>query len=213
MRFASREDAGRRLANDLASRSFDRPVVMALPRGGVPVAAEIATRLRAPLDVLVVRKLGYPRQPELGLGAIAEGGLQILNQRLIDDLGVTPEHLDGITAIELAELKRRVQYYRGPRPAVPVSERTVILVDDGLATGFTARAAIEVLHRHGAGLVVLAVPVGPAGTVEDLATHADQVICLRTPTVLGAIGHWYDQFWPVHDTDVARMLSEYAAIP
>ena len=213
MRFANREDAGRRLANHLASRPFDRPLVIALPRGGVPVAAEVATRLRAPLDVLVVRKLGHPQQPELGLGAITEGNLQILNQRLITELGVTPEQLDGVTAVEMATLKRRVWSYRGDRPPIPMRERTVILVDDGLATGFTARAAIEAVRQQGARLVVLAVPVAPAATIQELRGLADQVICLRTPSSFGAIGRWYIDFSPVHDTEVARVLAEHAAIP
>jgi predicted phosphoribosyltransferase len=213
MRFTNREDAGRRLANHLASRPFDRPLVIALPRGGVPVAAEVATRLRAPLDVLVVRKLGHPQQPELGLGAITEGNLQILNQRLITKLGVTPEQLDGVTAIEVAALKRRVRSYRGDRPPISVRERTVILVDDGLATGFTARAAIEALRQQGARLIVLAVPVAPAATMQEMGGLVDQVICLRTPTFLGAIGHWYVDFGPVHDAEVARVLAEHATIP
>jgi predicted phosphoribosyltransferase len=212
MSFINRQDAGRRLAEDLASRSFDRPVVIALPRSGVPVGAEVATALHAPLDVLVVRKLGYPRQPELGIGAIAEGGVQLRNEPLIAELGVTPEQLDGIVALEETELRRRVRRYRGDRPAVPVSGRTVILVDDGLATGFTARAAIEVLRRQGAYLVVLAVPVGPADVVRELRTHADQVVCLRAPAFFIAIGHWYLDFWPVTDADVAGVLAEHATV-
>lgn len=212
MRFANRQDAGRRLANELASRAFDRPVVIALPRGGVPLAAEVAARLQAPLDVLVVRKLGYPERPELGMGAVAEGAAQVLNENLIAELGITAEQLDGVMAVEEAEVRRRVQRYRGGRPAVPVTGRTVILIDDGLATGFTARAGIEMLRRKGAQSVVLAVPVAPVDTVEELRAHADDVICLRAPAHFGAIGQWYADFRQVSDTEVATLLAERAAV-
>jgi predicted phosphoribosyltransferase len=213
MRFINRQDAGRWLAEDLASRSFERPVIVGLPRGGVPVAAEIAARLNAPLDVLVVRKLGYPARPELGIGAIAEGGMRILNHDLIARLGVTPEQVDGVAAIEEAELRRRVRRYRADRPPLAVSRRTAILVDDGLATGFTARAGIEVLRRQGAHRVVLAVPIGPAVTVEELGTYADQVICVQTPSFFVAIGRWYTDFRPVSDAEVADLLQKHAVVP
>jgi putative phosphoribosyl transferase len=212
MRFANRKDAGRRLADHLASRPFERPVVIGLPRGGVPVAAEIAQRLHAPLDVLVVRKLGSPWQPDVGLGVIAEGGVQLLDEPVVASLGITSEQLDGITALEEQELERRVRYYRADRSALPVSGRTIILVDDGLATGFTAHAGIEVLRRKGARLIVLAVPVGPADAVKQLRTQADRVICLRTPMFSSGVGAWYADYWPVSDATVAELLTAQAAI-
>jgi predicted phosphoribosyltransferase len=213
MRFTNRQQAGRRLADHLASRDFDRPMIIALPRGGVPVAAEIASRLRAPLDVLVVRKLGYPMTPELGMGAVAEGQALILNEELIAELGVSSAQLDGVIAVERAEVERRARRYRGDRPAVPVRGRTAILVDDGLATGFTARAGVEVLRRQGARPIVIAVPVAPVETIRDLRAHADEVICLSIPSEFMAVGHWYVDFTQVTDAEVAELLARHARMP
>ena len=210
MRFVDRHDAGRRLAADLASRPLSQPVVIALPRGGVPVAADIAARLGAPLDVLVVRKLGYPAQPELGVGAIAEHGMRILNEPLINELGLSMDQIEGITTVERAELRRRVRRYRGARPALRLGGRTAILVDDGLASGFTARTGIEVLRRQRARRIILAVPVGPAHTVRDLRAHADEVVCLRTPPTFVAIGRCYSDFRPVNDNEVVDVLERHA---
>jgi predicted phosphoribosyltransferase len=207
MRFANRLDAGRRLADDLASRAFDRPVVIGLPRGGVPVGAEVAARLQAPLDVLVVRKLAYPVRPELGMGAVAEGEARVLNEDLIAELGVPVEQLEGVIAIENAEVKRRVHRYRGDRPAVILRGHTAILVDDGLATGFTARAGVEVLRRQGARSIVLAVPVAPIDAIRDLRTHADEVICLSIPHRFMDIGRSYADFGPVTDDEVVELLA------
>lgn len=211
MRFRDRRDAGRRLTERLTPLAGDHPLVIALPRGGVPVAAEIAVALAAPLDVLIVRKLGHPQQPELGLGAIAEGGCTVLNQRLITSAGVTTAALDEVAEAEQRELRRRVRRYRGDRPRVPVAGRTIVLVDDGLATGFTARAAIEVLRQEGAHSVVVAVPVAPAETVTELRRLADAVVCLETPEGFRAIGEWYDDFEPVPDDEVARLLAATGA--
>lgn len=209
--FHDRRDAGRQLAARLADRTLGDPVVVALPRGGVPVAYEVAHALGAPLDVLVVRKLGCPCQPELGLGAIGEGGVQVLNRRLIAAVGVTDPQLEEVARRETAELERRVQRYRGDRPAVPVRGRTVVLVDDGLATGSTARAGIEVLRERGAAVVILAVPVAPSGTVADLAEVADEVVCLATPATFWAIGEHYGDFSQTSDAEVADLLTEAAA--
>ena len=159
--FQDRRDAGRQLAVRLAEYVPLRPMVVAMPRGGVLVAVEIADALAAPLDILCVRKLGVPWQPELGIGAIAEGGIRVLNDGLIHDAGVRAADVEQVTIEETAELARRVKRYRGDRPATPVGGRTVILVDDGLATGYTARAAIQALRIAGAERVVLAVPVAP----------------------------------------------------
>jgi putative phosphoribosyl transferase len=207
MRFRDRHDAGRRLADRLAHLTPERPVVFGLPRGGVPVAHEVARVLGAPLDVLVVRKLGCPWQPELGLGAIGEGGIRLLNQPLIDSTGVGEHDLEEVAVREGAELERRVRRYRGSREAAPIAGRTVIVVDDGLATGFTARAAIEVLRHRGARRIVLAVPVAPARTVDDLRRVVDEVVCLHAPETFWAIGQYYDDFDQVGDDEVADLLA------
>jgi putative phosphoribosyl transferase len=207
MPFRDRREAGRRLAVRLEPfRALD-PVVLALPRGGVPVAAEVATHLGAPLDVLVVRKVGHPHQPELAVGALGEGGVEVLERRSLSRLGVTPAALADTVAREKAELERRVRRYRGSRPRQPVRDRTVIVVDDGLATGASAHAAIEVLRRSGAARVILAVPVAPPDTVEAMGAVADEVVCLETPARFRAVGLWYDDFGEVGDDEVARLLA------
>jgi putative phosphoribosyl transferase len=210
MAFTDRHDAGRRLADELARRRLDTPVMIALPRGGVPVAAQVAARLNAPLDVLVVRKLGCPWQSELGFGAIGEGGIRTLNHELVTRLGLSAEQIDAITAREQAELERRVRRYREGRPPVPVRGRVAILVDDGLATGFTARAAIAVLRHQGAANVVLAIPVAPPATVAELRAVADDVVCLRTPTRFLALGQFYDDFRQTSDEEVAALLAAHS---
>ncbi len=173
--FEDRRDAGRQLAARLPPSTERTPIVLAMPRGGVPVADEVAAALGAPLDLIVVRKIGCPWQPELGLGAIAEGGVRILNDDLIRDLGVRPDELDAATVAEQEELERRVRRYRGDRPPSPLEGRDVILVDDGLATGYTARAAIGAIRRAGAVRVTLAVPVAPPSSVAELRLVADEV--------------------------------------
>lgn len=207
MRFRDRHDAGSRLADRLAHLTAERPVVFGLPRGGVPVAHEVARALGAPLDVLVVRKLGCPGQPELGLGAIGEGGIRLLNQPLIGSTGVSEHELDAVAAREGDELERRVRRYRGSRAAAPIADRTVIVVDDGLATGFTARAALEVLRHRGARRIVLAVPVAPAHTIDELRSVVDEAVCLHAPKSFWAIGQYYDDFDQVGDDEVAGLLA------
>lgn len=205
--FIDRRDAGRQLGERLARLAAERPIVIAMPRGGVPVAAEIAARLDAPLDVLVVRKLGSPWQPELGVGALAEGDVRVLNERLIGEIGISPPALDEVTAHESAELARRVARYRGTRAPLDVAGRAVILVDDGLATGYTARAAIEALRRRGAQRVVLAVPVGPQGLKAAMGSVADEVVALETPRSFFAIGEFYLDFGQTTDEEVVRLLA------
>jgi predicted phosphoribosyltransferase/predicted alpha/beta-hydrolase family hydrolase len=207
MRFADRADAGRRLAQLLSGRTQPPPVVVALPRGGVPVAAEIARTLGAPLDVLVVRKLGHPQQPELGVGAVGEGGVTVLNDALLRRAQVDGAALAHVEAREQEEVARRVARYRGDRPRAAVVGRAVILVDDGLATGFTARAAIEILRRAGAASVVLAVPVAPPETLADLRPLVDDIVCLHAPAEMWAIGQWYDDFSQTTDEEVTRLLA------
>jgi putative phosphoribosyl transferase len=211
MPFRDRVDAGQQLAARLSDLKLASPVVLGLPRGGVPVAAEVARRLHAPLDVLIVRKLGCPWQPELGIGAIGEDGARVLNHELIAQLAVPEAQLEAVALRETAELERRVRAYRGTRPPIPVAGKLVLLVDDGLATGFTARTAIEVLRRRGVDRVVLAVPVAPADTVEALRGVADDVVCLAAPALFLAIGSWYADFRQTSDEEVRRLLAASAA--
>jgi putative phosphoribosyl transferase len=207
MQFADRRAAGRRLGAELATLELDRPVVLGLPRGGVPVAYEVARVLSAPLDVLVVRKLGCPWQPELGLGAIGEDGVRLLNTGLIRQTQVGASELEAVAEREGRELERRVERYRQGRPAIALAGRTVLVVDDGLATGFTARAGIEVVRRRGAQRVVLAVPVAPADTLAELAEVADEVVCLQTPAWFSSIGAFYTDFSQTSDAEVTELLA------
>jgi putative phosphoribosyl transferase len=213
MRFRDRADAGRQLAWRLQQYRMEAPIVVGLARGGVPVAAEVARALEAPLDVLVVRKLGCPWQPELALGALGEADAIVLTQPLIASIGLAPEDLADVIGAERAELARRLARYRGNRPAVPVRGRTVIVVDDGLATGATARAAIAVLRRRGAQRIVLAVPVAPPDTATALSGVADEVVALATPRAFLAIGQCYDDFTQTSDQDVTRLLATPEAAP
>ncbi len=206
MRFSDRADAGRRLADALRAREFDDPVVVGLPRGGVPVAFEVATALNAPLDVIVVRKLGVPFQPELGMGAIGEGGVLVINDEVLRAAHLGAAALAEVQRRERAEVERRARRFRGERPAVPLAGRTVIVVDDGIATGSTARAACQVARAHGAARVVLAVPVGPPNVDARLRPDADEVVCLTTPSIFFAIGQFYDDFSQTSDEEVADLL-------
>ncbi|MFN8028129.1 MAG: phosphoribosyltransferase family protein [Acidimicrobiia bacterium] len=201
-----RRDAGRRLAERLVSRRDERPVLLALPRGGVPVAHEVARALGAPLDVLVVRTLGAPRQPELGVGAIGEGGVRVVSEEIVAATGTTEDQLAAVEARERAEIDRRARAYRGARPMLPVEGRTVVIVDDGIATGGTARAAIAVARAHGAARVIVATPVAPPDTVALLEREADEVVTVATPTGFAAIGEWYDDFSQTTDDEVVELL-------
>ncbi|HEY3095515.1 MAG TPA: alpha/beta family hydrolase [Acidimicrobiia bacterium] len=207
MPFRDRREAGRRLAERLSGLRSSRPLVLGLPRGGVPVAFEVARALDSPLDVLVVRKLGVPFQPELGMGAVGEDGVHVLNPEVLREAGVTDAQLAEVEARERAEVERRADRLRGGRPAVALSGRTVIIVDDGLATGGTARAAIRVARERGASRVVLAVPVAPPDTVAALSREADEVIALETPEPFFAIGGWYMDFSPTSDQEVVDLLA------
>ena len=206
MTFRDRLDAGRQLAPLVAALGLRRPVVLGMARGGVPVAAEIARALGAPLDVLVVRKLGHPDQPELALGAIAEGGARVLNSRLVDQLGISPEAVEAIAAREGAELARRLAAYRGGRDAVDLAGREVVVVDDGLATGATARVAVATVAHRGAARVVLAVPVAPPDAVRALQGEADDVVCVEVSDRFFGISQWYEDFRQVGDDAVREAL-------
>ncbi|MEU6791752.1 phosphoribosyltransferase family protein [Nonomuraea wenchangensis] len=204
--FADRAEAGRRLAERLLD--VHDPVVLALPRGGVAVAAPIARRLGVPLDVLVTRKIGYPRQPELGVGAVAEGGEPVFDRTLLRRLGMTPESVADVVEQERRELARRVRVYRGDRPLPALAGREVIVVDDGLATGGTARAALRAVAAAGPARVTLAVPVGTLSTVESLRHEADEVVALLTPVDFRAVGQWYVHFEQLSDADVLELLGQ-----
>jgi putative phosphoribosyl transferase len=208
IQFLDRRDAGRRLVAELMYLAEEQPVIVALPRGGVPVAFEVACALGAPLDILAVRKLGAPGNPELGVGAVAEDGTGVLDPRSAGMLGVTGAVLDATLERESLELRRRVEHYRDGRPPIPVQGRTAIVVDDGLATGLTDLAAVRALRKAGASRIVVAVPVGSSEAVSMLAGEADRVICLMVPQYLHGVGAWYRDFTPVSDAEVLALLAE-----
>ena len=206
MSFLDRTDAGRRLAQRTLHLRGENVVVLGLPRGGVPVAAEVARALRAPLDVIVVRKLGVPVQPELGMGAIGEGGVRIINPEVVAIAHVTDAEIAAVERRERAELERRARRFRGERRRAPLTGRTVVIVDDGVATGATAAAACAVARRAGAAWVVLATPVAPPDVVRRLQAEADEVVAVLTPSLFRAVGQWYEDFTPTPDEDVTRLL-------
>ncbi|MDX3099948.1 phosphoribosyltransferase family protein [Nonomuraea angiospora] len=209
--FVDRHDAGVRLGQRLAGLVTDEDVVvLGLPRGGVSVGSEVAQALGAPLDVIVVRKLGVPFQPELGFGALGEGGVRVINSDVVRLVDVTREEMSEVEEREQAEVLRRVRRFRGDRAPVDLAGRTVIVVDDGIATGSTARAACQVARARGAARVILAVPVGTPDTIASLCQDADEVICLETPTVLWGIGTWYVDFTQIADERVVDLLQRAA---
>jgi putative phosphoribosyl transferase len=206
-RYRDRTHGGRELASKLLEYA-DRPdvIVLALPRGGVPVAFEVAKALRAPLDVFVVRKLGVPGHEEYAMGAIATGGVRVLDERVVRAAGVTRADLDAVTAAEQRELERRERQYRGDRPPPDVAGRTVILVDDGLATGSTMRAAVAALREERAARVVVAVPIAPPETCDAFRDIVDDIVCARTPEPFYAVGLWYEDFSQTTDEEVHELL-------
>jgi uncharacterized protein (TIGR00369 family) len=206
MRFRDRSDAGGKLASRLQFLRGEDVVVLGLPRGGVPVAAAVARALGAPLDVILVRKLGVPAQPELGLGAIGESGARVINPEVVRYAHVSEEQIAQVEAKERAELQRRAQRFRGDAPHVPLAGRTAVIVDDGIATGSTARAACQVARALGAAAVVLAVPVAPPSADRALRGDADEVICLEMPDRFLAIGEWYEDFAQTSDEEVVALL-------
>lgn len=205
--FRDRHEAGRRLADALAHRApLHAPVILALPRGGVPVAWEVARALGAPLDLMVVRKLGVPGHEELAMGAIASGGIRVVSEEVVQALAIPPQVLADTAVMEEDELLRRERAFRGDRPATPIAGCTVVLVDDGLATGSTMLAAVAAARAASATRVVVAVPVAPRDTCRTLSEHADEVVCLSTPARFRAVGDWYDDFSQVDDGEVRRLL-------
>ena len=213
MLFADRQDAGRRLAAALLRFKDRGPVVLALPRGGVPVGFEIATKLEAPLDVVLVRKIGHPWSPELAVGAIAEGVEleKVFNEDLVAELGVSRAYIDAEIGRQQREIElRRQRYFKGRSP-VDLQQHTAIVVDDGIATGATMRAALRAVRRRTPAMLVLAVPVAPAKTIEALRAEVDEVVCLATPEDFGAVGYFYVDFRPVEDEVVIELLDRAAA--
>ena len=209
--FVNRVDAGRQLSERLTSlQDSANAVVVGLPRGGVPVAYEVATRLNAPLDVLVVRKIGVPFQPEVAMGAIGEGGVRVVDRGVMAATGVSMEQFERVEGAERVELERRIQRYRGDRAPTPLTGRTVVIVDDGVATGSTARAACQVARIRGAARVVLAVPVGAGDALRALRTDADEVIAVIAAEGSFAVGQWYDEFDQTSDREVEEVLTRAA---
>lgn len=212
MGFRDRSDAGHRLAGEMQHLKAEHPVVLALPRGGVPVAAEVSKALGAPLDLLIVRKLGAPTQPELAMGAVAdaEPPIVVRNEPIIQMLGVSERAFQQVLARETAEARRRRERYLGTRERVALQNRTVIVVDDGIATGSTMQAALRALQQSRPRRVVLAVPVGATDSIAMLRADADEVICLEPQPNLGSIGAYYAEFEQVDDAEVIRLLDEMA---
>jgi putative phosphoribosyl transferase len=214
VRFTDRADAGQRLGRRLEYLRGRDVVVLGLPRGGVPVAFEVARALGAPLDVIVVRKLGVPFQPELAMGAIGEGGVRVENDEVLRRSGVTATELASVEQRELADLKQQAQRFRAGRQHVDVTDRTVIVIDDGIATGSTASAACQVARRQGAATVIMAAPVGAPESIRALRAVCEEVICLDAPPFFAAVGTWYDDFRHVPDADVINLLERAAnAVP
>ncbi|MEU6314551.1 phosphoribosyltransferase family protein [Streptomyces sp. NPDC047014] len=211
MLFPHRADAGERLAAALRHLEGERPVVLGLPRGGVPVAFRVARALGAPLDVIVVRKLGVPHHKELGFGAIGEGGVRVISEDILRMSRLGPREVAEVEHAEEAELARRARAFRGDRPRVPLDGRTVVVVDDGIATGATAAAACQVVRAQGAAHVVLAVPVAAPDSLARLRDAADELVCLSAPPSFRAVGEWYEDFAQTSDEEVVTLLARAAA--
>jgi putative phosphoribosyl transferase len=213
MDFRDRSDAGRRLAKALSEYKGRSAVVLALPRGGVPVAAEVATALDAPLDLILVRKIGVPTQPELAMGAVVDGTAPIVvrNEEVIELSGTTADEFDAACKRELAEIERRRQLYIGERARAEITGQVVIVIDDGIATGATTRAALQAIRNRKPKELVLAVPVAPPDTITQLRRKVDALICLETPELFGAIGYFYRDFRQVSDQEVVAILKRFPA--
>jgi putative phosphoribosyl transferase len=203
--FNDRVDAGKQLSSALATLKSPDAIILAIPRGGVVVGYEIARSLNIPLDVIIPRKLGAPSNPELAIGAVTEDGTVILNEALVSYLGVTEEYIKAESAKQRVEIERRLKVYRGSTP-YPNLNRTVIVADDGIATGYTMKAALASVRKRGAKTVVMAVPVGPASTIAEMQKEADHTICLHIPDSFYAIGQFYENFAQTTDGEVTRLL-------
>ena len=211
--FTDRRDAGIALAERLQEyKDRDDVIVLALPRGGVPVAYEVARALHVPLDVFLVRKLGLPGHRELAMGAIASGGVRVLNETVVGWYGIPPAVIDEVARDEATELERREHVYRDQRPPLAIRGRTVVLIDDGLATGSTMKAAVQAVRAHEPAKIVVAVPVGAPDTCREFADVADEIICARTPEPFSAVGQWYRHFSQTTDDEVRELLHDSAAV-
>ena len=206
LRFHDRKDAGQQLAAQLLGYTAQHPIILALPRGGVPVGYEVAKALRAPLDVWVVRKLGLPWQPEVGFGAVAEGGLVHLNRDILENVKLSEDEVEAAIEEQRREVEGRVRRFRRGLPPPQLAGRTVIVVDDGIATGGTVRVALRAIGDQQPKQTILAIPVAPAATVRALEPEVARVVCIRAPHDLHAIGQWYDDFSQVPDDEVIRLL-------
>ena len=211
--FKDRKEAGQLLAEEVARHGYADPVVLGLPRGGVPVAAEVAAKLKAPLDIILVRKIGAPIQPELAIGAVVDGANPeiVRNEELIRELGLGEDEFRELAQQQLKIIEARRNLWVAGRPSAPVRGRTAIIVDDGIATGATVRASLHALKRQGSNRTVVATPVAPLQAVEALRPEADDVICLETPEYFGAIGFFYADFSQVSDAEVSRLLDSLSA--
>ena len=211
--FRDRNEAGDLLGKELAKKygTRDDLIVLALPRGGVPVGARVARALNAPLDVFIVRKLGVPGHEELAMGAIASGGVRVLNQDVLSSIPLSPSAIGAVATREQTELERREHAYRGNRPPLNIKGRTVIIVDDGLATGSSMRAAVRALKKMGPRAIIVAVPVAARETCAGLRREADDIVCLRTPEPFQAVGLWYEDFSQTTDEEVHRLLENVHA--
>lgn len=208
-KFLNRTEAGQILATKLkAFANRTDVIVLGLPRGGVPVALEVAKALYLPLDVCLVRKLGVPGDKELAMGAIASDGVRVLNYDIVSNLGISSNKIDEAAARELRELQRRDRAYRGNRPSPNFKDRTVMLVDDGIATGASMRAAITVLREEQPRSIIVAIPVAPSSICDELRSEVDQLVCLMTPEPFYSVGLWYDYFSPTTDEEVSKLLAE-----
>lgn len=215
MLFKNRRDAGRQLAAALRRLKGQDCVVLALPRGGVPVAAEVASVLKAPLDLLMVRKIGAPAQPELAVGAVIDGAAPLIlrDDNLMRLSGTSARAFDAVCSAELAEIERRRKFYLGARPPVSLAGKVAIVIDDGLATGNTMRVALEAVRRQSPRQVIMAVPVAPRSALEQFRGQADEIVCLATPEPFGAVGYFYDDFSPTSDGEVITLMAQYASSP
>lgn len=208
MAFKNRREAGKELAQRLDSYRDESPLILALPRGGVETGYEVAQKLNAELDVIVVRKLGAPSNPEFGFGAIGAGGTRVVNQGTVNRLGLSEEDIERVTEKERKELNRRLEKYRGNQALPEIEDRTVIVVDDGMATGGTALAAVQTTRAQNPARLVLAVPVAPPDTADKLRDEVDELVCLKTPSAFMAVGQWYSQFGQTTDEQVIELLQK-----
>lgn len=211
MIFRDRRQAGKLLAAEVAKLGLRDVIVLAIPRGGVPVADEIAEALRAPLDLIIARKIGAPGYSEYAIGAVSQDGEPVLDGSAVEALRVTKEYVEKEAALQASEVRARMKTYRGDRPYPQIEGKTVVVVDDGIATGSTVRAAIRSLRRRNPGLVILATPVAPPETIRELLVEADRIVCLSTPENFSAVGEFYVDFGQLEDSDVIDTLRKYSS--